>query len=345
MAGKSGILVLIAIALVVLVVGLTQGWFTKTDPAEKPDTDPQENVVLLVVGKTDANPVFQLAKVGAFDAGRELGEKYGRSVEVLYRSPRLEDPEQQAAIITQAIREGVDGIAITVTDPAIVGPAINQAVDAGISVVTFDSDAPASKRFSHHGIDDEEAGRLVVRRIVAILGDGDHVIATIAGNEAAVNLQHRVAGFMDEASKHPNVTVAGVFYHEETPEAAADTIIAMQEKHPDINGWALTGGWPFLNEYLLETWNKPEHVRVVSIDALPPMMPYLEQGMVEELYGQQMYQWGYRSVTLLLERIVEGKMDHPVHERFPLRHVEKATAAEFVEEWDDRMRRGMLATE
>jgi ribose transport system substrate-binding protein len=52
---------------------------------------------------------------------------------------------------------------------------------------------------------------------------------------------------------------------------------------------------------------EPGSVKVVSVDALPAQIPYVQQGYVEALYAQDCYGWGHKSVEILLEKIVNGK--------------------------------------
>jgi ribose transport system substrate-binding protein len=55
----------------------------------------------------------------------------------------------------------VDGIAISTLNADFLTETINRAVDAGIPVVTWDSDAPRSKRQAFYGVDDFESGRIM----------------------------------------------------------------------------------------------------------------------------------------------------------------------------------------
>ena len=60
----------------------------------------------------------------------------------------------QAQRIQQAVNDGADAILISCSDAGKVTGAINDAVARGVPVMTFDSDAPQSKRFAYYGVDD-----------------------------------------------------------------------------------------------------------------------------------------------------------------------------------------------
>ena len=77
---------------------------------------------------------------------RNLAAKMGVQVDVQWRTPNNEDAQQQAKFIEEPTASGVDGIAVSCSDAKVLTAAINAAVDKGVEVVTFDSDAPDSKR-------------------------------------------------------------------------------------------------------------------------------------------------------------------------------------------------------
>src|SRR5439155_4634617 len=128
-----------------------------------------------------------------------------------------------------------------------VTPAIDKAVGKGMQVVCFDSDAAASKRFAYYGTDDATCGARVMSELAKFMGDKG-TVAILAGNQSAPNLQARVAAVREELKKHPNMKLleagGGVFYHQETPEKAAEAVANAQKANPEIDGWAMGGGWP-----------------------------------------------------------------------------------------------------
>ena len=61
--------------------------------------------------------------------------------------------------------------------------------------MTFDSDAPDSKRFAFYGPDDLEIGKKLMNELAGLI-DGKGKIAILGGNKMATNLQERVEGIM-----------------------------------------------------------------------------------------------------------------------------------------------------
>jgi ribose transport system substrate-binding protein len=292
-----------------------------------------KKIVIGLVAKSQSNPVFQAAYSGAKDAAKELGPKYGVQVVIDWQTPSDEDAQKQAEAIEQLARGGAAGIAVSCSDANTDSPAINKAVDLGAVVVCFDSDAPKSKRLCYYGTDDSTCGKAVMKELAKAMGEKG-TIAILAGNQTAPNLQKRVRGVKDELANFPEMKLLhdGVFYHAETPEQAAEAVNTAQSTHPEIEGWAMIGGWPLFAKNALK-W-APGSVKVVSVDALPPQLAYVKSGHVAALYAQDCYGWGYKSVELLLDKIVKGQNPRNTRVIDPLTRVTKENAEDFRLQWD-----------
>ena len=71
------------------------------------------------------------------------------------------DPQKQAQLIESAVTEEVDGLAVSAPNPDAITDALQQAVDAGIPVITLNSGADHSSELgaiTHVGQTEEIAG-------------------------------------------------------------------------------------------------------------------------------------------------------------------------------------------
>ena len=320
---------LLAAALTLTAAGLA-GCSKKADTGAA--ANGPRKVVIGFIGKSLSNDVFQAAQAGAANGAKELGPKYGVDVEVEVRTPNEEDPTKQAEAIESLTRRGVDGIAVSCSEAGTVTPSIDKAVDKGIPVMCFDSDAPESKRFAVYGVDDRICGQSVMDELAKVMGEKG-TIAILAGNQSAPNLQARVAGVKEALARYPNMKLndPGVFYHVETPEKAAEAVASAQNANPGINGWAMIGGWALFTTDALK-W-PPGTIKVVSVDALPAELNYLKDGHVQVLLAQDCYGWGTKSVEILLDKIVKNQV--PANPRIldPLTRVTAENADAFGEHW------------
>jgi ribose transport system substrate-binding protein len=161
-----------------------------------------------------------------------------------------------------------------------------------------------------------KAGEMIMAELARLVPRGAHV-AVLAGNRAAPNLTGRVEGVLREAARHPDLKVVGTFYTVETPEEASATVIHIDAAHPDIEGWAMVGGWALYTKTLLHelqrgSGRRRKPVKIVSINALPPQLAYVEAGMAPVLLAQPTYLWGEIGVDAIVDKLTGGKR-FPAH--------------------------------
>ncbi len=290
-----------------------------------------ESYTLGMIAKSQGNQFFEAARAGANDAARELGEKHGITIKIDWRTPNEEDAQKQADFIEQLVLAGADGIIVSCSDANKLTDAINRAVDSGLPVVTFSGDAPASKRMVSIGIDDFACGERTFEELAKLL-DGHGVVAAIDGNPNAVNLQQRAAGFRAAAKRHPGIKLLDIYYHKETPLDAVAKIEQVMQANPDITGWGFLGGWPLFTDRALK-W-PPGTIKCVSVDALPPQLPYVRSGHVQMLLSQDVYGYGWRAVERLIEKLHFKKNPAKVIEDTELTAITTDNVDAFAKNWE-----------
>ena len=258
-------------------------------------------IAIAMIAKSSTNPVFLAARTGAEATAKELSEKNGIQVEVRWLTPPQEDGQLQAQRIQQAVNDGANAILISCSDAGKVTGAINDAVDRGVVVMTFDSDAPQSMRFAFYGVDDIKTGSSTMAELVKLM-NGKGKVAILAGNQNAPNLQKRVQGAKEEAAKYPGITIVGTFNHIETPQDAAAEVVRVNNAYPDIQGWAMIGGWALFTQTLL-TELDPARIKVASVDALSAQLAYVDKGVVPVLLAQSVYLWGSVGVQSIVDKL------------------------------------------
>ena len=281
---------------------------------------------IAMIAKSSTNPVFLAARTGAEAAAKDLSAKTGKDIRVNWLTPPQEDGQVQAQRVQQAVNDGADAILISCSDAGKVTGAINDAVGRGVPVMTFDSDAPASKRFAFYGVDDLKTGQLVMAELAKLL-NGKGKIAILAGNQNAPNLQRRVQGVKEEAAKTPGIQILGTFNHIETPQDAAAEVVRVGNAYPDIQGWARIGGWALFTPSLGNDLD-PKRVKIASVDALGSELVYVDKGVAPVLLAQSVYQWGYVGVSTIVDKVI-NKKDVPAIIPMELVRVTKANLGEW----------------
>ena len=200
-----------------------------------PPADAPRKLRFAVIPKALDLPVFDYAKVGAERAAKQLG-----NVEVIWRGPETGDQLKQKEILESFITQRVDGIAISCLNGDFLTETINRAMDAGIPVVTWDADAPKSKRIAFYGVDDKAGGRIIGEEAVKLLnGKGTVALMTTYG---ATNLQRRLDGVLEVLAQHPDIKVIETFDVKEDTVKAAELIATGTNRYPDL-GRVDLGRW------------------------------------------------------------------------------------------------------
>jgi ribose transport system substrate-binding protein len=268
-------------------------------PQSPGGSSPAARLRFMVIPKAIDLPVFNYAKIGAERQAKEFG-----NVDVLWNGPTSADQLKQKEILESAITQRVDGIAISTLNGDFLTGTINKAMDAGIPVITWDSDAPKSKRIAFYGVDDFAGGRALGEHAVKRLnGKGKVAIITSLG---ATNLQRRLEGMKSALATAPGIQIVEVFDIKEDTVRCAELIATGSNRYPDLAAWLATGGWPVFTRNATTALD-PAKTKLFAFDTIQPALDLLREGRVEVLIGQKYFGWGSESVKLLYD-IKHGKM-------------------------------------
>src|SRR5260370_6397834 len=144
------------------------------------------NYRFVIVPKAMNNPFFDFARDGCQKRAKELG-----NIECIYKGPVEHEPATQAQIIQDFVAQKVDGLAISVADVAAMTKSIEAATAAGIPVITFDADAPGSKRIAYIGTNNKDFGLALGKQLLQLRPEGGKY-AMISGGAGAKNLAEPV---------------------------------------------------------------------------------------------------------------------------------------------------------
>lgn len=142
----------------VLVVGLALGLVASAGT-------PAPAVRVVVIGKS-VHPYWANVERGVKAAAQKLG------VQAIFFVPQKEDVAAQISTMETYIAQKVSGIAVAPSDPKALAPTIKKGRDAGIPVITLDTDAPESVRLAYIGTDNLAAGRIAGQEMRKLLPEG-----------------------------------------------------------------------------------------------------------------------------------------------------------------------------
>ena len=255
-----------------------------------------------VVPKAMNNPFFDVARDGCLKRAKELG-----NVECIYKGPIEHEPATQAQIIQDFITQKVDGLAISVADVAAMSKSIDAATAAGIPVITFDADAPGSKRLAYIGTNNKDFGLSLGKQLLQLKPEGGKY-AVVSGGPGAKNLAERVDGVREalKGSKWTEVAGSPTFCNDD-PALAVQQMADLRTATPDLAAIVPVGGWPmFAPEGYKAFVNKNRKdidagkLTLVVADTLKMQLELLRDGYSNALTGQRPFEMGEKAMDTLL---------------------------------------------
>jgi len=257
----------------------------------------------VIVPKAMNNPFFDFARDGCEKRAKELG-----NIECIYKGPVEHEPATQAQIIQDFITQKVDGMAISVADVAAMTKSIEAATAAGISVITFDADAPGSKRIAYIGTNNKEFGVALGKQLLQLRPDGGKY-AMVSGGPGAKNLAERVDGVREalKGSKWVEVGGSPTFCNDD-PALAVQQMTDLRTATPDLAAIVPVGGWPmfapegfkaFASKYKKDI--DAGKFTLVVADTLKMQLELLRDGYANALVGQRPFEMGEKSMDVLLK--------------------------------------------
>ena len=230
---------------------------------------------------------FNWAYGGMQDAAKLLGA----DIKTELRGPATWDASQEARAIEQLIAKGVKGIIVTAGDATTLNPAIDKAMARGIPVITFDSDAPDSKRLCFAGTNNYEAGKVAGKSMVEWLnGEGEVGISTFPGPN---HLVERIRGFKDGLAGS-KVKVVATCNDEGKVAAAESAITAMLQAHPEIDAVFAAHGNPGPGAVAaVKNVGKEGKIQIMGFDFGMPVVEGIDKGQIRGTVGQNPYLMGY----------------------------------------------------
>lgn len=281
------------ICLLFLVV--FSGCGTQQKPT-KPKPEGKAAAKFAVVPKAITGEYWANFEKGVRKAEKELG------VEVIYDGPPSEtDIDKQISLIENLIAKQVAGIAISPTDGTALAPVIEKAMEAGIPVLTVDSDAKTDKKLCYIGTNNVAAGKKAGETMSKLLG-GKGKVAILVGVPGAQNLLQRIDGFKEALKKFPGIKIVS----EQADNVDKATAMSLSENvltaHPDLAGfYAVTNQAGTGAAEAIAAAGKTGKVKVVTFDLTPEGISTLKKGTVTAIMEQKPVLMGYLGVKTLVE--------------------------------------------
>jgi len=199
----------------------------------------------------------------------------------------------QASYIDERVAQGYNGIGIASHNSDTV-PSIDAAVDAGMTVITFDSDEPTSKRQMYLGTINTSAGTTGGETLAELLGTTKGTVIVLGFDDIAWQGGYERTHAAADALTAAGQTVS--IYHTDWTDQSlneAGMIEIMQTADPPVVGCLGVFSNAHLCASAADKAGVTASVTNVAFDFEPETIAFIEAGKIKATHVQRQYYMGY----------------------------------------------------
>jgi simple sugar transport system substrate-binding protein len=239
-----------------------------------------------LVNHVTTNPFFTPTQNGAADACKLLGCSYQ------WTGSQTSNVSEMVNAFQSAITAGVNGIGIALVDLHAFNKPTASALSAGIPVVSYNADAPASGRLAYIGQDLYVSGQEMGAHIAALVPSGDVVL--FIATPGSLNIQPRIDGALATLKSHPGIKTHVVASGAALPQELS-TVEAYATGHPTTKGYfAVDGGTTqSIGQVIQKQGLRSKGVKGGGYDLTPVTESTLAAGDMDFTIDQQPYLQGF----------------------------------------------------
>jgi ribose transport system substrate-binding protein len=327
---KSKLMKIIMVAIVGIVLILTMQFFgcTAAEPAEESEAGlmKAEDITIGFSLWTMQFTFFQNLEKGVKDACADLGFEY-------VMIDQNSDATKMVQDMNSLVEQGVSGIVSTPVDPGAIGPAVQNARDAGIPVVCADigKSGPVNALLISNNFN---GGELAVEFLDGKLGNNSLQLGLGNCLPQWTYARQRGEGFLAKALELEYNVGSNIIVQTPSAEGGFDTMQQIMSAVPDVAGVFFVSGREAVGAaQAIEASGKD--VVVVGYNGDPEEFQAMKDGILDATILQEPYYIGYKSVEILAEILMEGasyeNVEIPVDVKLVTPENMDAIAAEILE--------------
>jgi ribose transport system substrate-binding protein len=179
--------------------------------------------------KNLTNPAYSAARLGAERAAAQFGVRVEH-----YVPATPDDPEQQSALIDEALDGAPDAIILSPVHATLVNPAIERIRLSGIPLFAFVNPVDAAPCISYVGSDDRLLGFDISRYLFRHLNKQGRILV-MSGHTHSITSEARLRGIEQAAREHAGIELAATLPGDYSRAIARDACAEwlLQNETPD----------------------------------------------------------------------------------------------------------------
>lgn len=248
-----------------------------------------------------------LAFATPISAGMErAGDEFGADVQLI--GPTGGDAAKQVSELQTLIQQqSVDALAVSSSSSDALKPVIAQAYDAGIPIISFNTDNPGSKQMGFVGQDLAGSGQSESKELLSLLGDGATGKVVVFSLDTGAGWSNDRFGGFKQGLEGSGIEIVGPVNVGNEPNAAYNTVESTMAGQSDVV--AIAGldccSTTAAAKWVQQTGNTGK-ISMVGFDLLPQTADFVKNGVVSFTISQNPEEQGYQAVKVLYDFITEG---------------------------------------
>jgi rhamnose transport system substrate-binding protein len=144
-------------------------------------------------------------------------------------------PASQIPAIQAAITKGANILLVSATDASALCPTLNSAMQKGITVVTYDSDAPACRDLFINQATAQGIGAGQVDLLAKEIGQSGQ-IAIVSAAASATNQNAWIGYMKKELKRYPKMSLVKIVYGNDDPTVSTQVTEGLLQQYPNLKG-------------------------------------------------------------------------------------------------------------
>jgi ribose transport system substrate-binding protein len=230
---------------------------------------------------------------GFQDAGKNLG------VRTIYVGDVGYNVNKSIQVLEEVIAKKPKGIAIACIDSSSLNDTIEKAINSGINVVTFDSDAPESGRTTFIATGNRAAGAGAAKHMAGLIGgEGQVAVLYSVGLSCA---EERLVGFKEYLKNYyPSINVVAEADDKGDQFEASRAIRSVLQKNRNIKGIFCVDGIAGVSAAtVVKEISKEGKIHIMGFDCDNTLLDLVSSGKVDATIAQGTYTMGFWSMNVL----------------------------------------------
>jgi simple sugar transport system substrate-binding protein/ribose transport system substrate-binding protein len=213
---------------------------------------------------------------------------------------------QVAELQTLINQKQISGLAVSSASNDALKPVIEQAFNAGIPIISFNTNNPDSKQMAFVGQDLVASGKSLADELKTVLGDAKGKVVVVSVDSGAGWSNDRFSGF-ESGIADAGLEIVGPVNTGNEPSAAYNTIENTMAGNKDaialvsLDCCSLTAGAKWV-----EQSGNSGKIKVIGFDLQPQTKEFIKSGIIQTTISQAPSEQGYQAVKVLVDFLKNG---------------------------------------